>query len=106
MIEFKVFATFSLRFIYVFISEVGIAAAIHLNKYIAAQATGDSNKNKDSPPQVQKFSLLFQALCFLTTNCEEGLRQTSCDGNVVDTCFCKLCFKNGDETLKKQSYGK
>ena len=69
MIEFKVFATFS----FVFISEIGIAAAIHMEGHIAARAKGDSNKNKDPthpPTQVQKFSLFFQALCFVTTNCE------------------------------------
>ena len=86
MIELYVFATFSLCFLYALISDVGIIATVHLKQYIAAQAKGGSNKNKHLPPQVQKFSLFFQALSFLTSNCEGGLRQPICDENIPETC--------------------
>ena len=44
--ESNMFATFSLRFLYVFISEAGIAAEINLQVHIAAQAKGDINYKK------------------------------------------------------------
>ena len=64
MIEYKVFATFHLRFLYVVISEVGVAATIHLKQYIAAQAKGDSNNKNKSRCRSSRCS---SRLCFLTT---------------------------------------
>ena len=52
----NVFATFSLRFPNVFITEVGIAAAIHLKKHIATHAKGMNNLEKWNSPRAEFLS--------------------------------------------------
>ena len=76
MIEFNVFATFYLRFLYVFISEVGITAAIHLEKYTAAQAKGDTNKN--TPPQGAEVLVVFPAFVLR----DDELRRSTASNNL------------------------
>ena len=71
------------RFPHVFIAEVGIAAAIHLKKYIVSQTkVASKKKTKKKKENMQKFSLLVQVLSLVATNLGDAptttLRRSLC----------------------------